>query len=60
MEINIFMETFVVFLAIDYYKYDSTNSAPFYTFIIARALEFLLPSFITFVIGIFCKRKFAK
>ncbi len=51
---------FLVFLAIDYCKYNSANSAPFYPFVIARALEFLLPSFTVFVIGIFCKRKFTK
>lgn len=52
---------FFIMLVLDYCKYNSyTTSAPFYTFVIVRAFEFLLPSIVLFVIGIFCKRKFTK
>ena len=52
---------FVIRLAVDYYKYDPiTTSAPFYVNIIIRALEFILPSIIIFIVGIFCRRKFTK
>lgn len=43
---------FCVLVAIDAYKYSTTlNSAPFYVFVYARAIVFLLPSLITFIIG---------
>ena len=49
---------FIVILGIDYFKYDNyTNSAPFYTFILVRVLEFIVPSIIVFVSGTFCKKK---
>lgn len=52
---------FAIRLGVDYYKYDPiTTSAPFYAYIIIRALEFILPSIIVFIVGIFCKRKFTK
>ena len=52
---------FAIRLGVDYYKYDPiTTSAPFYACIIIRALEYLLPSIILFIVGIICKRKFTK
>lgn len=43
---------FIVRLGIDYFKYDDINtSAPFYTFIIIRAIEFILPTIILFIVG---------
>lgn len=52
---------FVISLAVDYCKYDPiTTSAPFYVNIIIRALEFILPSIIIYIVGIFCRRKFTK
>lgn len=52
---------FVIILGVDYYKYNPIiTSAPFYTYIIVRALEFILPGFVIFMIGIVCKRKFTK
>ncbi|MDO5564911.1 MAG: hypothetical protein Q4F88_06765 [Eubacteriales bacterium] len=52
---------FAIRLGADYFKYDSiTSSAPFYVFILERALEFILPSIIIFIVGIVCKKKFAK
>ncbi len=41
---------FVVILGIDYFKYDKIEtSSPFYTYIIARSLEFLLPSIVLLI-----------
>ncbi len=49
---------FIIILGVDYYKYNSiNNSAPFYIFIFIRILEFILPSFIIFIIGFIYKRK---
>lgn len=42
---------FIIFIVLDYLKYDVSNSAPFYIFIIIRVIEFLLPSLICFIIG---------
>lgn len=43
---------FCVLVAIDSYKYStSLNSAPFYVFVLARAITFLLPALISFIIG---------
>ena len=48
----IFAAAFCVLVAVDAYKYSSAlNSAPFYVFVYARAIVFLLPSLITFIIG---------
>ncbi len=48
----IFAAAFCVLVAFDAYKYSTTlNSAPFYVFVYARAIVFLLPSLITFIIG---------
>ena len=52
---------FAIRLGADYYKYDPiTTSAPFYVNTIIRASEFILPSIIVFIVGIFCRRKFTK
>ena len=54
----IFILIFLIVLNIDwlnYYVY--INSAPFYTFIIVRSLEFLLPAVILLIICLFLKRK---
>ena len=52
---------FAIRLGADYYKYDPiTTSAPFYTYIIVRAFEFILPSILTFIAAAICKRKFTK
>lgn len=43
---------FAIRLGADYFKYDAMlTSAPFYVYIITRALEFLLPSAIIFVVA---------
>lgn len=43
---------FCVMVAIDSYKYTTTlNSAPFYIFVLVRAITFLLPALISFIIG---------
>ena len=50
--------SFLVFLGVDLYFYKSSfTSFPFYTFVIVRALEFLLPSLIIFVVTMILKRK---
>ncbi len=52
---------FLSLIGIDYFHYDAlNNSAPFYTYIIVRSLEFILPSIILFLIGLFCKKKYNK
>ncbi len=52
---------FAIILVIDYKNYDAiTNSAPFSADIIVRGLEFVLPSFIIFIIGLVCKKKYSK
>lgn len=52
---------FWIRLGIDYAKYNKfTNSAPFYLFIIERAIEFLLPSVIIFIVARITKKKYNK
>lgn len=52
---------FAIILGIDYYKYDNiNNSAPFYSFIIVRILEFIVLSIIVFTIGKVLKNKHSK
>ncbi len=49
---------FAIRLGADYFKYDAAlTSAPFYVYIITRALEFLLPSAIIFVIATVIKKR---
>ncbi len=52
---------FAVRLGADYLKYDAaTASVPFYSYIIERALEFILPSVIVFIAGKIAKEKCSK
>lgn len=52
---------FAVRLGVDYFKYDNTNnSAPFYAFITERAVEFIIPSIIVFIVGKVMKKKYLK
>lgn len=52
---------FAIRLGADYFKYDKiNNSAPFYTFIIERVVEFILPSIIVFIVGKVMKKKYSK
>lgn len=49
---------FCVLVAIDSYKYTTTlNSAPFYIFVLVRAITFLLPALISFIIGKIIRHK---
>lgn len=49
---------FVIRLVADYFKYNSIdNSAPFYTFIFVRILEFIIPSIIVFIVARIIKKK---
>lgn len=49
---------FAVRLGMDYVKYDNVNnSAPFYIFVLERALEFIAPSIIAFIVGRVVKPK---
>lgn len=51
---------FAIHLGVDMYRYNKVlTSAPRYVFVIAHAIEYLLPGFILFVIGIVLKRKYA-
>lgn len=52
---------FTIRLSVDYFKYDNlNNSAPFYTFIIVRIIEFIIPSIIVFIAGKVMKKKYFK
>ncbi len=52
---------FIIRLGIDYFKYDnSSNSAPFYVFIIERTVEFIIPSIIVFIVAKIAKKKYDK
>lgn len=52
---------FVIRLGADYFKYDNiNNSVPFYTFLIERLVEFILPSIIVFIVGKVMKKKYSK
>lgn len=43
---------FLIFIVFDFINYDSfENSAPFYTFLIVRTLEFLVPSVVLVIIS---------
>ena len=54
----LFIIAFGIRIGADYLKYDSiSNSAPFYTFIIARVTECLLPCVVLFIISIIIKKK---
>lgn len=49
---------FIIWLIGDYLNYDpSSNSAPFYAYILVRSLEFILPSIILFVISIVLRKR---
>lgn len=49
---------FGIRLGVDYFKYDKiNNSAPFYAYIIIRAIEFLIPSAIGFIFAKLIKIK---
>ncbi len=49
---------FIVFIIYDYKNYNPMiTSAPFYLNIIVRLIEFILPSIITFVVGLVCDIK---
>lgn len=48
---------FFIRITADYFKYDITNSAPFYLFLIERTLEFIIPGIIFFIIGKILKKK---
>ena len=49
---------FFVMLVVDYLHYDAMlTSAPFYVFILIRAIEFLLPSAILFTVALILNKK---
>ena len=52
---------FAIHTIVDAVRYDSMlTSFPFYAFIIAHAVEYLVPALIICVAGSICKKKFAK
>ena len=52
---------FAIHTIVDACRYDSMlTSFPFYAFIIAHAVEYLVPALIICVVGSICKKKFAK
>ncbi len=51
---------FVLRFGIDVLKYDSVSTgAPLYVYALVRAIEFVLPSIIVFIVAIICKKRFA-
>ena len=57
----IFIIGFIIIVGVDYFKYNNlNNSAPFYTFIIMRMIEFIIPSVLVFIIGKIVKNKYSK
>ncbi len=49
---------FLIFTLMDFVGYKSSlNSAPFYAFVLVRAIEFLIPALIAFAAGLILKRK---
>ena len=49
---------FVVFIVVDYINYNSIlTSFPFYTNIIVRSIEFILPSIICLLVGAILKKR---
>ncbi len=57
---QIFIVLFIALSCFDLYKYNTAykyGSAPFYLFVLVRAVEFLIPSLVCFVIsGLFNKK----
>ncbi len=50
--------SFIVQTIIDYSRYNSTlNSAPFYLWIIANAICFIVPAIIVLIVGLVIKKK---
>lgn len=50
---------FFIRLGVDYIYYDPiNNSAPFYTLIIERVVEFIIPSIIVLIVGKLAKTKY--
>ena len=55
---GILLVGFIINTAIDYGRYNNTlNSAPFYIWILANAICFLVPSIIALIIGLILKKK---
>lgn len=53
-----FFVAFIVFFTVDAFKYDTyKGSAPLYAYALIRAVEFILPSVILFIIATLVKRK---
>ena len=54
-----FALAFIGFTAYDIHVYNTTaNSAPLYAFILARAVEFIIPAVIFYIISRVLKKKF--
>ena len=50
---------FIVHSIVDAVRYDSMlTSFPFYAFIIAHAVEYLIPALVICVAGLICKKKY--
>lgn len=51
---------FVIRFGVDVYKYDIyMGSAPLYVYALVRAIEFIVPSIIVFIVSVIVKKKFA-
>jgi len=53
----VLVANFVIFVIVDACSYDASFSAPFGVYVLIRALEFILPSVILFVIALLVLNK---
>ncbi|MBU5439863.1 hypothetical protein KQI42_17750 [Tissierella sp. MSJ-40] len=57
---QVFIVLFIALSFFDLYKYNTAykyGSAPFYLYVLVRAVEFLIPSLICFIIARFFKKE---
>ena len=52
-----FTVAFTVFLSRDYFRSYAFGSAPFYVYVLVRAIEFLLPAVICLIGGIVIRKR---
>ncbi len=57
----ILIVAFAIIVGVDYSNYNTfENSAPFYSLVLVRILEFIVPSVIIFVVSKVLKKKYLK
>lgn len=58
----VFCFSFLVLCGFDYYRYNTSywGSAPYYVFVLVRAIEILVPAFFSLIVAIILKIKYKK